>query len=70
MKKLAFLALCLVTGCADKDAECTEDEVACDGTIVQACVDGAWVDDTDCADDGMMCHEEMGHCMAMDDSGM
>ena len=53
--------------CSDKETtfECTEDEV------LQECdADGNCEDVEDCASVGLMCHAEMGHCMAMDDSGM
>ena len=59
------------------DAECETSEYNCDGTILQECGDdGMWVDSEDCADLNMVCHAEMGHCMAgdteedMSDSGM
>lgn len=77
MKRLLILlplvALAL-TSCGDKAGSCeTEGEFQCDGTMLQICdADLAWADDTECADVGMECHAEMGHCMDMggDDSGM
>ncbi|MCP4918700.1 MAG: hypothetical protein GY913_17485 [Proteobacteria bacterium] len=59
----------MTLACGDKD-ECTESEYSCDGTILNECVDGVWTESEDCADDGLMCHAEMGHCMAEEDSGM
>jgi hypothetical protein len=42
-----------------------------DGEILEECVDGAWTESEDCAADGLICHAEMGHCMAAGtDTGM
>jgi len=65
---LSLLPLFLVVGCGDKDDDtagaCTTDAVQCaDGDVLQICVDGAWEDTEDCAEQGMVCHAEMGHCM-------
>jgi len=49
----------------EETAACEEGTATCDGDFLVECVDGEEVE-TDCAADGMMCHEEMGHCMAMD----
>ena len=59
-----------ILGCGDKDGTCdSSGAYQCAGDVLQVCSDdGAWVDDTDCAEVGMTCHAEMGHCMA-DDSG-
>lgn len=70
---LPLLALSLAA-CGDKeDAACeTEGAYQCDGTLLQVCgADLVWEADTECADLGMECHAEMGHCMDMggEDSG-
>lgn len=63
---IKILALSLLAACGGgggDDAEgCTDGEIFCDGDFLVECVDGEEVE-TDCAVDGMMCHEEMGHCM-------
>jgi hypothetical protein len=41
----------------------TEGAVQCDGDTLQVCTDGEFVDDEDCADEGMACMADMGHCM-------
>ncbi len=70
---LSLLPLFIAVGCGDKDDDtaggsCSTDEVQCtDADVLQTCVDGAWEDTEDCAEQGLMCHEEMGHCMEMDD---
>ena len=58
--------LTLFLACGDKVTyTCTESEVLqeCDG-LGENCVDIE-----DCMADGLMCHAEMGHCMAMEDTG-
>ena len=69
MRRALFIlpALLFVVACGDK--ECEEEAYQCDGDILQVCSDGAWEDDEDCGAQDLMCHAEMGHCMAMDDSG-
>ncbi len=71
---LLFLLLPLtLLACGDAEDACEEGAYTCDGDTLQVCdADGAYVDDTDCAALGLMCHAEMGHCMDMsgDDSGM
>ena len=63
----SLLTLSACSGSDDPNA-CEADSYNCDGTILQECgSDGLWADKEDCADLGMMCHAEMGHCMAMDD---
>lgn len=76
MKRLLALLPLLtlsLAACGDKDGACeTEGTYQCDGTMLQICsADLAWQDDTECADVGMECHAEMGHCMDMsgEDSG-
>ncbi len=44
--------------CESGDFQCTDDEV-----LLKCDDDGAWVDEADCAADGMECHADMGHCM-------
>jgi hypothetical protein len=63
---MAILLFTLGLGCADKELtyECTDEEV------LQECdADGNCTDLEFCAENGLMCHAEMGHCMAMEDSG-
>ncbi len=59
------------TACTGDDGHehCTEGEYICSGDILQVCVDDAFVDEEDCAAEGLTCHAEMGHCMA-DDTDM
>ena len=64
---LAFVAAC------GSEPECEEAAMQCDGDVLQECGADGWEDLEDCAANGQMCHEEMGHCMDMsdtDDSGM
>ena len=65
--------LFFLAACGDKDGACeSEGAYQCDGTMLQVCsADLVWQDDTECADVGMECHAEMGHCMDMggSDSG-
>lgn len=60
----------MMLACGDKDAECVDAEVQCNGDLLEECVDGVWTESEDCAADGLVCHEEMGHCMQASDSGM
>ena len=58
------LIFTLFIGCAEKVTyTCTDAEVLqeCDANG-ENCVDVE-----DCAAEGLMCHAEMGHCMAMDE---
>lgn len=62
---IILLPLTLLIACGDKDDSACEDaEKACDGDILQECVDGAW-EETDCEADGMICHDmgDDSHCM-------
>jgi len=55
------------------ESECEEAALQCEGDVLQECGADGWEDLEDCAANGQMCHEEMGHCMDMsdtDDSGM
>lgn len=74
MKIHLFSALCLsaLVACSSSaDGECESASYQCDGTVLQQCGDdGMWADKEDCADMNMMCHAEMGHCMAVEDTGM
>jgi len=58
------VAACDGGGDEETTEGCEEGSVSCDGDFLVECVDGEEVE-TDCAADGMMCHEEMGHCMTM-----
>ena len=71
MRLVTALALsALFTACGG-GSDCEEEAYQCVGEMLQQCVDGAWADEEDCgALDGMVCHAEMGHCMAADDTGM
>ncbi len=71
--RLILISACLVlTACKTEEAECEADTFNCDGTMLQECAaDGTWLDKEYCAEmDSMMCHAEMGHCMAIEDTGM
>jgi hypothetical protein len=46
----------------------TEGAVQCAGDTLQVCTDGEFTDSQDCAADGQVCDDSMGHCMAA--SGM
>ena len=52
---------CLIAAC--DNTECTEGELRCTGDVLETCTQDGWVESQDCAAEGMMCHEEMGHCM-------
>jgi hypothetical protein len=67
-KMLVLSALAIGCGGGGDEEGCTEGEVYCDGDLLIECIDGAEVE-SDCAADGMMCHEEMGHCMEMTGEG-
>ena len=61
--------LLVVSGCGDKaesEDDCVVDAYQCsDEEILQQCdAEEGWVDAEDCAAQGLMCHAEMGHCMA------
>jgi len=62
---LSLLFFLFACGKEDKNYQCTEDEVLqeCDanGENCEAV--------ENCMEQGLMCHAEMGHCMAMEDSG-
>lgn len=61
---MLWLAI-LLTACSGADPcdeavdswRCSSDEV------LEECVDGRWQEAEYCADDGLQCHAEMGHCM-------
>ena len=64
------LVLGLLAACAgeeEEDLACTEGDVQCNGDILEECDGEGWTTAQDCAAEGMVCHEEMGHCMDMDD---
>jgi hypothetical protein len=63
MRGIVLLLPLLGVGCEGGEDCTTEGEFRCDGDVLQECVDGSFEDNEDCADDGMMCHAEMGHCM-------
>lgn len=67
----AVFALSLFAGCGTTSEDsCTDGAYRCtEGEILELCTDEAWAEDENCMDLGLMCHAEMGHCMA-GDSGM
>jgi hypothetical protein len=70
---IRFILLALTIACGDKEEEteaetCTSGDLQCSGDILQACNAGAWEEAQDCAAEGMICHEEMGHCMEAEGS--
>jgi len=62
-----FFILSSFFACSEEDAvfQCTEDD------ILQECDSNGENCEAveDCAEQGLMCHAEMGHCMAMEDTG-
>ena len=63
-----LLTIFVLIGCGKEEEttfQCTEEQVLqeCDANG-ENCEDAE-----DCMEQGLMCHAEMGHCMAMDDSG-
>ena len=70
MRLLAFALPALFLAACGTSGACEEEAFSCDGTVLYQCLDGVEVEQEDCADVGMECHAEMGHCMDMSDSGM
>ena len=71
--RMIFLTALLVVAACGSEPECEEAALQCEGDVLQECGADGWEDLEDCAANGQMCHEEMGHCMDMsdtDDSGM
>ena len=69
IKLFTALMLPALVACSGAEGDCETSTYQCDGTVLQQCgEDGVWDDQEDCADLNMMCHAEMGHCMAEDDS--
>ncbi len=66
--RLPFLMILLALAACEDEVEeaCTDGEARCDGDVLQECIDEGWEDLDDCAVDGLVCHEEMGHCMDPD----
>ncbi len=64
MTRALIPALFLLVACGgdSSSGDCVEDEFACDGTVLQQCVDGVLTDIEDCAVEGGECMAEMGHC--------
>lgn len=69
---IAVLAVVALSACSGAEPECTTGAFQCDGDVLNECVDEVWTEAEDCGAQGLMCHEEMGHCMEMSemDSGM
>ncbi len=66
---LMGLGLAACAGDSEEDTHahvCEEGTFQCDGDMLQECTHDGWEDAEDCAESMQMCHEEMGHCMAMD----
>ena len=68
MTKALICGAILWTGCAAESSDCAENTFQCDGDVLMECTADGLVESMDCAAEGMMCHEEMGHCMSMDDT--
>jgi hypothetical protein len=66
------VALTACSGGEEEQEQCeTVGELRCaDAEVLEECGDLGWKVSEDCAADGMICHEERGHCMEMADSGM
>lgn len=72
MRTIMTLAILTVAACGGGEEAC-EDEGALrctDYEVLEECTADGWVEADDCAAQGMMCHEEMGHCMDMTGSTM
>ena len=54
-----------VAGCGSAEPERTNGATQRDGYVLQDRLEEIWEDAQDCAADGMMCHEEMGHRIDM-----
>lgn len=61
---LPLVLAAILAACGDKDDACDDGARACDGDVLEECVDGVW-EETDCAEDGMICHDldDESHCM-------
>ena len=68
MIKSLIIATIMFAGCASDSSDCAENTFECDGDVLMECTAEGLVESMDCAAEGMMCHEEMGHCMSMDDT--
>ncbi len=72
LRPLLVCALALLTACGDKDGDSAAACAAgCDGTVLTTCTDGTAAE-TDCADEGMICHDlgDESHCMMDGDMEM
>ncbi len=63
---LAISSLVPLAGCGNGEEECVDEEYSCNGDMLMLCVEGVLEEEEDCAAQEMMCHAEMGHCMAED----
>jgi hypothetical protein len=63
MAGLLALHVLLFWGCGE--AACTDDAYRCTGDMLAVCEDGVWVDDEDCTESAMVCHDmgDDSHCM-------
>ena len=58
-KLLACFPLLALYACGDKDAACDNGARACDGDVLQECVDGAWLVELDVDDDAAIAWAEL-----------
>ena len=69
-QKMSILLLLGATACSSSELEACDNvgEFRCtEGEILEECSSDGWDFKENCEDLSMMCHAEMGHCMAMDD---
>ena len=60
-------ALAALTACSGGEPACEDlGALRCtDYEVLEECSEDGWIEADDCAAQGLMCHEEMGHCMEM-----
>lgn len=65
--RLVLAALLTLVACGDKEDSGAACSAGCEGTVLTEC-DGGEPVETDCADDGMICHDmgDDSHCMMED----
>ena len=63
-RTVAFMLAAIALGCGG-EKRCAEKTYQCVENTLQICKSGEWVDEEDCAADGMICHAmgSMSHCM-------
>ena len=70
-QKMSALLILGATACSSSDLEACDNvgEFRCtEGEILEECSSDGWDFKENCEDLSMMCHAEMGYCMADDDS--